>query len=189
MIHPSLKKFLSGNTDFLPEHEELINASFRPYTTKRNEVLVAKGAIATNLYFVVKGCLRIFITDEFEKESTRYLIFEGSMGTSFPSFILKQPSNAILQSIGMAELLVLSYDNRERLLKEIPGWETETRKGMELEYIASIQRIESFVSMDAKARYAELMKTRPEFILNLPARIVADYLGISKETLSRLKSK
>lgn len=189
MIDPSLKKYLSGNTDFLPAQEQLINNCFKPLTTGRNQILVAKGTVANAMYFVIKGCLRIYLTDEFENESTRYLIFEGNMGTSFPSFVLRQPSNAILQSVGVAQLLVLSYDDRERLFKEIPGWESETRKRIELEYIASIQRIESFISMNAKARYNELMKTRPEIILNLPSRIVADYLGISQETLSRLKSK
>jgi len=189
MIHQELKKHLTGNTNFSPQEEQLINICFSPLTTRRNQVLVEKGSIADNLYFVIKGCLRIYLKDDLQNESTRHLIFEGNMGTCFPSFISREPSNAILQSVGVADLFVLSYGDRERLLNEIPGWETETRKGIEHDYIASIQRIESFITMDAKARYNELLKTRPEIILNLPSRVVADYLGISKETLSRLKSK
>lgn len=189
MIHPELKKYLNVTTDFSSNDEQLINTCFKPLITFRNQTLVEKGSIANDLYFVIKGCLRIYLKDEFANESTRYLIFEGNMGTCFPSFILRQPSNAVLQSVGVAELLVLSYSDREKLLREIPGWETETRKRMEYEYIASIQRIESFITMAAKERYNELLKSRPEIILNLPSRVVADYLGISKETLSRLKSK
>jgi CRP/FNR family transcriptional regulator, cyclic AMP receptor protein len=188
-MNTALKKYLGEAIDFSPEHEELINRYFKPLTTKRNQVLVEKGTVARDLYFVVKGCLRIFLTDEQGNESTRFLIFEGNMGTAFPSFILKQPSFATVQSIEPSELLVLSYDDREILLKKIPTWETQTRKRMELEYIAAIMRIESFISMDAKARYNELIRTSPEMILKLPSRIVADYLGISQETLSRLKSK
>jgi hypothetical protein len=63
------------------------------------------------------------------------------------------------------------------------------RTGLELDYIASIQRIESLITMDSKARYNILMQTQPEIIKRLPNKIVADYLGISQETLSRLKSK
>jgi len=189
MIHPKLRKYLSGNSNFSPHEESLIGSSFKPLTTNRNQILVAKGSIADYLYFVVKGCLRIYLEDEMKSESTRHLIFEGRMGTCFPSFILREPSNAILQSVGVAELLVLSYSDRDRLLTQIPSWETETRKGIEHDYIASIQRVESFITMNAKERYNELLKARPEIILRLPSRIVADYLGISKETLSRLKSK
>jgi hypothetical protein len=63
------------------------------------------------------------------------------------------------------------------------------RQVLELAYIESIQRIESLITMDAKARYKILLRDHPEIIQRLPSRIVADYLGISQETLSRLKSK
>ncbi len=56
-------------------------------------------------------------------------------------------------------------------------------------YIAAIQRIESFITMDARARYEVLLENNPEMIQRLPAKIVADYLGISQETLSRLRAK
>ena len=84
---------------------------------------------------------------------------------------------------------MLSYEDRQTLYEYIPGWETMDRIGLELDYIESIQRIESFISLDAKARYDTLQQTNPEIIQRLPAKIIADYLGISKETLSRLKSK
>ncbi|MDB5146835.1 MAG: putative transcriptional regulator, Crp/Fnr family, partial [Mucilaginibacter sp.] len=102
---------------------------------------------------------------------------------------LKEPSVASIQSPEPSELLVLSYADRDLLLKEIPGFETMYRLVLEQAYIASIQRIESLITMDSKARYNILMQTQPEIIKRLPNKIVADYLGISQETLSRLKSK
>ena len=90
-MNSALRKYLGGDIDFSPEHEELINSYFKPLATKRNQVLVEKGTVARDLYFVIKGCLRIFLTDEQGNESTRFLIFEQSMGTAFPSFILRQP--------------------------------------------------------------------------------------------------
>jgi CRP/FNR family cyclic AMP-dependent transcriptional regulator len=58
-----------------------------------------------------------------------------------------------------------------------------------MDYIASIKRIESLITMDATQRYKQLMETPPTLIQRLPNKIIADYLGISQETLSRLKSK
>lgn len=188
-MHPVLKKYLQDKIELTSLQEEIVNKCFILKHARKNEILVPNGAIARHVYFVVKGCLRIFLTGDDGSESTRFLVFEGRMGTAFPSFILKQPSFAAVQSIEDSELLMLSFDDRQSLYKSIPGWETMDRIGLEHEYIASIQRIESFITMDAKSRYKKLLQNNAEIIQRLPNRIVADYLGISQETLSRLKSK
>lgn len=188
-MHPALKKQFEGKISFSAEHERLIDQCFKPRSAKRNELLVEKGSIVKQIFFVIKGCLRIFLIDDEGNESTRFLIFENHFGTAFPSFILQQPSLAAIQSLEPSELLVLSYADRQKLMDEIPGWETMYRLGLEQDYIAAIQRIESLITMDSKERYQILMQTQPEIIQRLPGKIVADYLGISQETLSRLKSK
>lgn len=188
-MHLALQTYLAGKITLSAEQVSLVNSCFKSKWTKRNEILVAKGSVARYVYFVVKGCLRVFLTDDQGNESTRFLVLEGRFGTAFPSFILRQPSIASLQSPEPSQLLMLSYEDRQALYEQIPGWETMDRMGLELDYIESIQRIESFISLDAKARYDTLQQTNPEIIQRLPAKIIADYLGISQETLSRLKSK
>lgn len=188
-MHPALKEYLAGKIELSPAHEELVDKYFIKKTAERNEILVPAGSIARHVYFVIKGCLRIFLTNEDGIESTRFLIFEGRMGTAFPSFALKEPSVAAIQSLEPSELLLLSYEDRESLYKNIPGWESMYRIELEHEYIKAIRRIESLITADSKERYHLLMKDNPEMIKRLPARIIADYLGISPETLSRLKSK
>lgn len=188
-MHPALKKFIDGKIKLSRDQEDFVNSCFVPKFTRRNEILVSEGEIAKYLYLVVKGCLRIFLTGNNGSESTRALVLEGRMGTAFPSFVLKQPSSASIQSLGPCELLMISYNNMQRLYKNIPGWETMCRICLEHEYISSIQRIESFITMNAKTRYDTLLRNNPEVIKKIPARIIADYLGISQETLSRVKSK
>ncbi|QMU29510.1 Crp/Fnr family transcriptional regulator [Adhaeribacter radiodurans] len=188
-MHPALRKYLDGKIIITPEQEQLVNSCFQLKFTQRHEILVPKGSIAKHLYLVVKGCLRVFLTGEDGSESTRFLLFEGQMGTAFPSFILNQPSVATVESLEPSELLLLSYPDQQILLREVPGWETMYRVSLERNYIASIQRIESFITLNAKARYDILMQNHPEIIKRLPSKIVADYLGISQETLSRLKTK
>jgi CRP/FNR family cyclic AMP-dependent transcriptional regulator len=188
-MHPALKVYLEGKLDLSPQDEQLVSRCFKSKFASRNEILVAKGTVVRYLYFVVKGCLRVFLSDEDGSESTRFLVVEGRFGTAFPSFILQQPSVASIQSLEPSELLTLSYEDRLTLYKQVPGWETMDRIGLELDYIASIQRIESFITMDAKTRYEILRQTNPELVRRLPAKIIADYLGISQETLSRLKAK
>jgi CRP/FNR family cyclic AMP-dependent transcriptional regulator len=188
-MHPALKAYLTNKITFSPAHEKLVGECFKLKQAKRNEILVEKGSVAKHIYFVLKGCLRVFLIGDDGSERTRFLIFENNWGTAFPSFVLGKPSVAAIQSLEASELLMLSFADRQRLLAEVPGWETMYRIGLEHDYIASIQRIESLITMDSKTRYQVLMETQPEIIKRLPSKIVADYLGISQETLSRLKGK
>lgn len=139
------------------------------------------------MYFVIKGCLRIFLVDDEGQEATRFLIFDGTFGTAFPSFILRQPSAAGIQSIEPSQLLIISHSDYQMLMDTVPGWERMTRLDLQQAYIDAIVRVESLITMDAKRRYDTLMKQSPKIIQRLPGKIVAEYLGISQETLSRLK--
>jgi len=188
-MHPALKKYLEGKISLSAEQEDLVSNCFQPLATRRGQLLLAQGAIAKDIYFVVDGYLRIFVSDEAGNEATRFLIFEGQMGTAFPSFILQQASEAAIQSPEPAELLMLSYHNRQKLHSLIPGWESMDRVAIEKEYIAAIRRIESLITLDSKDRYKILLEEHPGMIRRLPAKTVADWLGISQETLSRLKAR
>jgi CRP-like cAMP-binding protein len=186
-MHEILRNSLSDSISLTEEQWAFVFKHFKPKITKRNEVLLEKGKTSQYIYFVVKGCIRIFLISDDGQESTRILIFEGMFGTAFPSFVLRQPSAAAIQSVEASEILMISYDDFQTLLREVPGWEKMYRLTLEKGYIESILRIESLISMDAKERYNILMASNPKLILRLPNKIVADYLGISQETLSRLK--
>jgi CRP/FNR family cyclic AMP-dependent transcriptional regulator len=188
-MHNALRKALSANINLTDEQWAFVLSFYKPKIIKRNEVILEKGRISQYLYFVVKGCLRIFLTDDEGQEATRFLIFEGRFGTAFPSFTLRQPSAASIQSIEPSELLMVSYTDHEMLMDTVPGWERMNRLGLQLDYIDAIVRIESLITMDAKERYDVLMKQNPKLIQRLPGKIVADYPGISQETLSRLKAR
>ncbi len=189
MLHPALKNFLQNKIALSVEEESMVESCFHFRRAAKNEMLLLKGKVATQLFFVISGCLRIYLTDENLNEFTRFLIFEGTFGTAFPSFILQQPSVAAIQCLEASEMLTLSHEDRKLLYKNIPAWESMDRKGLELDYIESIQRVESLISMDAASRYQLLLERNAKMVLRLPSRIIADYLGISTETLSRLKSK
>lgn len=183
------RQFLSAN--FTGDEEQLTSLcqKFSHKTTKRNEVLLASGEVCRHLYFVNSGCLRIYLLDVKGNESTRFLVTEGKFGTSFPSFKLQEPSLASIKSLEPSDLIYISYHDFQLLLDEFPAWEHIYRMSLEQEYISSIQRIESLITMNATKRYRALMESNPLFIQRFPSKIIADYLGISQETLSRLKSK
>ncbi|WP_158798879.1 Crp/Fnr family transcriptional regulator [Pedobacter sp. L105] len=182
------KQFLSLHLEADDQITEFCK-KFKHKKTKKNELLLSVDEVCSYLYFVNSGCLRIYLLDNNGNESTRFLVTENKFGTSFPSFKLQEPSLASIQSLEPADLLYISYKDFNVLLHEYPAWERIYRIILEKEYIESIKRIESLITMDAKQRYQALMETSPSFIQRFPSRMIADYLGISQETLSRLKSK
>jgi CRP/FNR family cyclic AMP-dependent transcriptional regulator len=188
-MYPLLKKYLSRDITITDEQFNAACNVFHLKRTKRNQVLVEPGDICRYMYFVNKGCLRIFLLDAHGKESTRFLVPDGRFGTSFPSFILQEPSLAYVQSVQASELLIINYEDFRRLPDFLPGWETAYRNILEQDYIDSIKRIESLITTSATERYALLIKDNPGLIKMLPTKIIADYLGISRETLSRLKKR
>jgi CRP-like cAMP-binding protein len=187
--YQQIKQFINSNMRIDEQLLEVFCKKIRHKTTKRNEILLQAGDVCPYIYFVNSGCLRVFMLDVNGKESTRFLVTEGRFGTAFPSFNLQEPSLAAIQSIEPSEVLYISYHDFNHLLDDFPGWEHVYRVNLEKDYIASIKRIESLITMDAKQRYQLLMETNPTLIQRLPSKIIADYLGISQETLSRLKSK
>lgn len=184
-----LKKYLKNHIAVNDEMFSTFCSKFKFKTFQRNEILLKAGDICSYIYFVKSGCLRVFMLDAEGKESTRFLVFENKFGTAFPSFTLQEPSLAFIQSLETSEVLYISHRDFQQLLDDFPGWEKVYRINLEKDYIDSIKRIESLITVNAKDRYKQLLCSNQMLIKRLPSKIVADYLGISQETLSRLKSK
>ncbi|NBA85540.1 cyclic nucleotide-binding domain-containing protein [Emticicia sp. CRIBPO] len=171
--------------------EELnkIVSCFRPLEAEKNELLVVAGQTSQRTFFVGKGCIRIFFITEEGQEATRYIAFENNMATALCSFISNEPSLEFIQALEPSELLCISHEDFYHLLEVIPAWEKFHRHYLEKAYVNNTNRLMSFLTLSAKERYRQVLEVNPEIVRRLPNKIVATYLNISQETLSRLKSK
>jgi CRP-like cAMP-binding protein len=188
-MHSLLKRYIQTNVAVAPDQLDTIGKAFKPKTVKRNTVLLTAGDVCRDLYFVNKGCIRTYYISQAGKERTRYLAFDGIIGTALSSFITQKPSFEFVDTLEDAELLCISHHHFYQLVDEIPPWADFYRKLLEFAYSYQNKRIENLVTLTAKQRYDEIMKNHPEYIQRLPNHILASYLDMSQETLSRLKSK
>jgi CRP-like cAMP-binding protein len=94
-----------------------------------------------------------------------------------------------VESLENSELLVINQHDFFHLVATIPEWEKFYRKILELAYLAQNRRLENLVTLTAKQRYENVLKENPIYIQRLSNRILASYLNITQETLSRLKSE
>lgn len=166
-----------------------IVSCFKPLTPQRNETLVSQGQPGQRMFFINRGAVRIYFINEQGQEATRYLAFEGQFATTLLSFITDTPSLEYIQALEQTELVYITRTDFYRLLETIPTWDKFYRHYLEIAYVTNTNRLMSFLTLDAKERYLQLLRESPEAVQRLPNKIVASYLNISQETLSRLKSK
>ncbi|SEV90910.1 cAMP-binding domain of CRP or a regulatory subunit of cAMP-dependent protein kinases [Chitinophaga sp. YR573] len=183
-MYEQLTKYIQDNIPATEKELELILSYFKPLTIKKNELLGGQ-----RMFFVVKGCLRIFFIQEDGQDITRYLAFENNFATALVSFISQEPSLEFIQTLENTELLYISRRDFHHLLDTIPLWDKFYRHYLEHAYVTNTNRLMSFITMDAIERYRILLKENPIIVQRLPNKIVASYLNISQETLSRIKSK
>lgn len=186
----SLAKNIQNTINVSEEELDKILTYFRPMSYKKNEFLTNAGQqYHQKMFFVVSGCLRIFFINEAGIDSTRHLIFEGGYATALASFITEEPSFENVQALEDSDVFYITRNDFFQLLETIPAWELFYRKYLEYAYINNTRRLKEFVTLDATERYRKLLAINPQVVRRLPNKIVATYINVSQETLSRLKAK
>lgn len=188
-MHRQLTEFIKDKIEISDNDLETILSYFNPASVKKNELLVSQGELGQQLFFVKKGCFRIFFINEEGQESTRFLAFENHFASALVSFITENSSMEYVQALEDSEILYINRNDFFTLLETHPIWEKFYRHYLEFAYVTNTNRLMSFITMDAKTRYENLLKERPIIVKRLPNKVVASFLNISQETLSRLKSK
>lgn len=184
-----LRYYLRANTTIDDNEIDNIISCFQLKTVKKNTVLLYQGEICKELYFVHSGCIRTYYLTKQGHEKTRLIAFENSLATSISSFISQQPSFEFVDTLENSELLVISHKDFYRLVADIPQWEKFYRRFLERAYLFQNKKIENLVTLSTKQRYDKLIADTPQYIQRLSNKILASYLDVTQETLSRLKSK
>jgi CRP-like cAMP-binding protein len=188
-LKEQLRKNISDIVHLTDEQMELILSYFKPLYVKRNELLLRAGEQSQYMNFVGKGCLRIFFIKQDGQEVTRYLAFENIFATGLASFIARQPSMEYIQAMENSYILRIHHKDFYYLLEVIPAWEKFFRNYLEGAYMNNLDIYQREVTKDAEERYKELVSKHPDIVLRLPNKVVATYLNMSPETLSRMKRK
>lgn len=185
----ALIEHIKERIDVNSEELNHILTFFKPLSLKKNEVIITHGETNQRTFFVSKGCLRIFFINEDGQDSTRYFAFENQMATALVSFITGEPSEESIQATEDTELLYITQADFHYLLETLPQWEKFYRQYLEKAYINNTKRLMSCLTQDALGKYRQLLLENPIIARRLPNKMVASYLNISQETLSRLKAK
>ncbi|WP_196894840.1 Crp/Fnr family transcriptional regulator [Aureivirga marina] len=184
-----LEEYLIQNFDVSKNEIDNVLEKFQLIEIKKNEYLLRSGDICEYIYFVVSGCLRTFFYNSEGFDSTRYIAFENNFIGPLHSFIQQIPSNENISAVEQSKVLRISHRDFKEGMNSIPVIKDLYIQFLEKAYIMNYWRIETFLSLDAKERYVYLFNNNKLMIKRLPNKILASFIGIAPESLSRIKSK
>ncbi|WP_320017923.1 Crp/Fnr family transcriptional regulator [Labilibaculum manganireducens] len=172
-------KLTDNEFDFVLQH-------FRKKSFKKHQIILHEGDYAQFDFFVVKGLMRVTKLDFDGKEHILQFGMENWWITDAEAFHNKTKSTLIVDCLENTETLSLSLESKEKLSRELPKMQTFFLKKTTNGYIALQKRILCFLSSNANDRYHNLLTLYPGLIQRVPKAMIASYLGVTRETLSRL---
>jgi CRP-like cAMP-binding protein len=184
-----LSAILNSISRFSEEEINALSARFRMKSVEKNGFLLQAGDVSHEFYIVFTGCLRIYFIDRAGHEKTRYLMPAYHMGTALTSFISQQPSTEYVQALEETQVLAMNHEDFYQLVDSIQAWAVFYQKILEMAYSFQNRRIESLVTRSAEERFNDLMRQQPRLIQKVSNKVLASYLDMREETLSRLKSR
>jgi CRP-like cAMP-binding protein len=181
-----LKQHVAKTVLLTDDQFDYFFSHFKPQSYKKGQAIISEGQKVDCEYFVTSGCLKaFFINDEIKMYILQFAM--PTWWTSDYSALYNHTKATInVDCITDAEVLSLCNEDREKICSELHQAEHFFRWRTNRGYIASQKRLLSFMNNDTRARYEELLALYPELYNLVPKHLIAAYLGVSRETLSRL---
>ncbi len=151
-------------------------------------ILLKEGEVAGKLYWIEKGCLRLFFYDE-GKEITFQFFFEGDFVASFDSLYQRTPSLFYLESIEPTEVRVIERDDFYDLIEHSPSLRQRYEEKLIDRFHTYQQLFLSRIKNTPRQRYEELLREHPDIIRRVPQHYIASFLGITSVSLSRIRNR
>lgn len=182
----TLKVHIAKLAALTDEQFDYFFSHFKPHSFKKGQAVITAGDVVDCEYFVISGCLKSF----FINDDLKMYILQFAMPTwwcsDYNALYSNTKATLNVDCITDAEVLCISNNDREKLCSELHSVEHFFRWRTNNGYVATQKRLLSFMNNNVKHRYEELLKLYPELYNIVPKNLIAAYLGVSRETLSRL---
>ncbi|MBT29198.1 MAG: cyclic nucleotide-binding protein [Thalassobius sp.] len=184
-LYEIVNELRNGSDEIIDELQNCLKQT----SLKKGEKLLALNAVCKNLWFIKKGTVRHYVLSTKGKEFNTWFSLEGDIVVAVKSFFEQTPTREGIELLEDCELLYISYSDLQKIIAKYRKAETVSRKMMERYYILLEERLYVMQSSTAIEKYEYMMHTYPEIIRRIPQNHIASYLGITKETLSRIRKK
>lgn len=188
MFELLLQKF-DEKIQLTAEEKEQAQSYFLPKKLRKKQYLLQEGDPCKYVAFVEKGILRSYTIDEKGSEHVLQFAFEGWWIADQYSFLTGEPSEYNIDALEDCELLLLSKSAEDEMMLKIPKFERFFRLLLQNSLINTQKRLVSSLSRTAEQKYNELISSCPSIPQRVPQHMMASFLGITPETLSRIRKQ
>jgi CRP-like cAMP-binding protein len=180
---------LDEKIELTEEEKQLCKSFFTPKKLRKRQYILQEGDVCKYISFVEKGMLRSYTIDEKGNEHIVQFAFEGWWISDHFSFLTGEPAIYNIDALEDCELLLLSKQAEEQLLQKFPKLERYFRILLQNSVIATQRRLIGSLSQTAEERYTDLITSCPTIPQRVPQHMMASFLGITPETLSRIRKQ
>lgn len=180
---------IAKHIELSAEEVKLFTSLISERKIKRKQFLFREQETATHVAFVVKGCLRAYTIDENGFEHILQFAPPDWWITDMYSFISQKPGNLFIDALEDSDVYLMSRSDQLCLFNDVPKFERYFRILTEKSLVSSRQRLIDSLSYTAQQRYETFCNYYPTLINTLPQKMIASYIGVTPEFLSRMKAE
>ena len=190
-MHQNLLSYINkySSSPLTNEEEALITATFQPKKIRKKQYFLQEGDVCKYAGFIVKGAMRQYSVDDKGGEHIVQLFIENYWANDRESSTMLTPSVYNIDAWEDTDILLITRADMLDLMAKIPAMAEMIRLMDERNAIANQRRLNSTISNTAEKRYEEFAVHHPQFIQRFPQHLIASFLGITKETLSRIRKQ
>ena len=183
-----LYQYIQPLVTFTESEKQALESAFTFRQVPRKFKLAEEGKVARELYFILKGLVRLYYTKD-GQEITGYIFKEHLFASSYDSFLRQAPGIQTLETLEDCDLLVIDYERLQQLYDELPRMHIVARKIAEQRFINAQLILSSFILDSPEERYRKFEQQHGDLLLRVPHHLIASYLGITPVSLSRIRKR
>ena len=188
MYNPNLAASILHYADFSESELNQVMDRFVLKKFRRKTNILEAGTIAKEVYFISKGCLRLYYEHE-GNDISAFFFTEGMFAGAYDSFISREASRHFVETLEDSELYSIGYNDLQYLFINIPKTNEFVRKILEERFVTLHNLFTAQLLDSPETRYAHLLKQRPDLINRIPQHHIATFLGVTPVSLSRIRNR
>jgi len=186
-VENKLIYYIKKWTELSDRDESLILSAFEQISIRKKQNILIPEEVCKYLYFITLGCIRSYYIDSKGIEHIYQIRMDNNWISDLESFFSKSPSKFYIQTLEDSQILRISAEGLDELYRKVPNLERYFRVLFQKAYLNALKRLNATMWDSAVERYNEMLAEHPDMFQRVPLVYIASYLGITPESLSRIR--